>query len=201
MGNLMMKVLYGVKVEPLASEKECGDQYCVKEVEHSTLIAVADGLGHGEEAAFAAKTAMHIIQTHANKPLKKMIEICHEALLITRGAALMVVKIKHHEISWAGIGNVMVAHYHPDLLSKNNSPFLLFSQPGIVGYNLPAIHVSTFKADIDDILIFFTDGILEKFIPSFVINHHSSPQHIAESIFKNYRNTNDDSLVLVSRLT
>lgn len=195
-----MKVIYGIKVEPIANEKECGDQYYIKEETNSTLIAVADGLGHGEEAALAAKTAMTVINLHADKPLKKIIEICHDALQLTRGAALTVVRVAQQEISWAGIGNVMVAHYHADVFSKNNNPLLLLSQPGIVGYNLPEVHVSTFKVNIDDILIFFTDGILEKFIQSFIINYRASPQNIADHIFKNFRNMNDDSLILVSRL-
>ncbi len=49
------RVRYHVISEPLAGQMESGDQYLVKELDHSVLIAVADGLGHGVEAAFAAK--------------------------------------------------------------------------------------------------------------------------------------------------
>ena len=53
---------YVVIMDPVANEEECGDQFLILDLPEYSLFAVADGLGHGPEAALASKTAIETIR-------------------------------------------------------------------------------------------------------------------------------------------
>ena len=50
----------GVSKRSLATGQECGDACLVRAEPSSMLLAVADGIGHGPEAAAAAQTAIDV---------------------------------------------------------------------------------------------------------------------------------------------
>ena len=52
-----------------AGEKESGDRCVVKVQADGALLAVADGLGHGAEAALAADLAVRTVERYATEPL------------------------------------------------------------------------------------------------------------------------------------
>ena len=65
---------------PLPGQVECGDLSLVKRVGKGTLIAVVDGLGHGEEAASAAHAAVGALDRHAREPLADLVRRCDAAM-------------------------------------------------------------------------------------------------------------------------
>ena len=67
--------------------KESGDQYLVsRTADGGVLVAVADGLGHGPEAASAAKTAIAVLEASDERELGARFLRCHERLRDTRDA-------------------------------------------------------------------------------------------------------------------
>ncbi|TAK79201.1 MAG: stage II sporulation protein E (SpoIIE) [Gammaproteobacteria bacterium] len=197
MGILMTNLLsYAASTAPMTGETENGDQYLVKQSPHSVLIAIADGLGHGEEASIAAKKAMQVLNDTHGESLIDLVHLCHTALEATRGSVLMLAHTQADcSVVWLGIGNILGIHWSSKDQGKST---LLASQGGVVGFQLPHLRTGQFTAEPGDTLIFATDGIFEQFI-EYQPNPHSSPQVIANHIFKTYRNTNDDALVLVLR--
>jgi negative regulator of sigma-B (phosphoserine phosphatase) len=199
-GTCLKQIHYEVISEALAGEIACGDQYLVKEMEDSTLLAVVDGLGHGEEAAYAAKTALAIMDANAHQSLATLFQLCHEGLQSTRGAAITMVKLYKSEriMTYKCIGNVIGVHWHIDERSnlKRDS---FFMEGGIVGYRLPAPKpIKEVVVGIGDTLILATDGIKKQFeieTPAWDL-----PDKIAQKIFSRFHNKNDDALVLVARL-
>ena len=79
---------WGVATLALAGQRESGDLHLVKPVDGGALVAVVDGLGHGEEAAFAAKTAVGALERYGHEPPLSVLQRCHEALIGTRGVVL-----------------------------------------------------------------------------------------------------------------
>src|SRR4051794_34993597 len=83
---------WAVCAAPLPGETESGDQAIVIPTSEGTLVAVVDGLGHGADAAEAARVAISIIEKHAQKfaadPLVALIKQCHESMRYTRGAVM-----------------------------------------------------------------------------------------------------------------
>src|SRR5437773_929428 len=72
----------------LPGETESGDLHLVKSVGSGVLAAVVDGLGHGAEAASAARAAVAVLERHAGESPLPLLQRCHRALIGTRGVVL-----------------------------------------------------------------------------------------------------------------
>jgi len=73
---------------PLPGESESGDLCLIKRVGKGTLIAVVDGLGHGQEAASAAHAAVAALDRYSREPLIELVRRSHDALTGLRGVVL-----------------------------------------------------------------------------------------------------------------
>ena len=189
-----LDISYVIYTDPAPQEKICGDQYLIKKGPDNILIAVADGLGHGEKAASAAKKAMNIIENSTIDSLKDLMLTCHEALKNTRGVVLTLIKIEeNYKISYLSVGNIMFLHWqrNPALQSE-----FLNSFGGIVGNNLPKLLPSQFICHPDDTLIIATDGI-QKQILEIKPFYYASLKMLSDHILKLFRNPKDDCLLLV----
>ncbi|MBV8803347.1 MAG: SpoIIE family protein phosphatase [Gammaproteobacteria bacterium] len=190
-----LNLTYGYVTKPLEGEIENGDQWLIKEMPDYTLIAVADGLGHGKEAAVVAKKAISVLNNHTeNATLIELINECHMELQGTRGTALTLVKIhNNYHVDWLGIGNVIGIHWSN--IYGNTRTEVLFTQGGVVGYQLPSLRASHFTTKPGDTLILATDGLQSNFTIEKPI--YKPPQKIAEDLFKKYHNINDDAMIVV----
>src|SRR5207237_1340736 len=80
----MPLVEYGVAKFVLPGQGESGDHHLVCCNQGGILIAAIDGIGHGEEAANAAKAAVSILKAGADEPVISLLQRCHEGLRGTR---------------------------------------------------------------------------------------------------------------------
>lgn len=158
------------------------------------MLAVIDGLGHGPEAALAARSAAAILRTHATLPVSELIELCHEGLRKTRGAVMSVaaLDIRSSTIDWCGVGNVEAV-----LFRVGRRHEAVSTRGGVVGYRLPQLKVSTVVVSVGDTLVFATDGIDVDFTSAVVLE--AAPQTIADSVLARCAKGTDDALVLVVR--
>jgi negative regulator of sigma-B (phosphoserine phosphatase) len=194
----LKQIKYEAILEALAGETECGDQYLVKELPDSTLIAVVDGLGHGVNAALAAKKAIQVLDDYATESVEKLFKLCNEALKETRGAAMTIAKLSlQYKLTYMGVGNVTGIYWKFNQFNQLKQT--LFSlENGIVGTQLPPMQAEEITMSPGDIFILATDGINIQFAhepPKL-----SSPDKIAENIFQIYRNKKDDGLIMVVQL-
>src|SRR5438874_12880517 len=99
---------WGVASLALPGEAESGDRHLVKPVGTGVLVGVGDGLGHGAEAASAAKAAVAALERHASESPAPLLERCHRALTGARGAVMSVAAFSRHDqsMTWVGVGNV-----------------------------------------------------------------------------------------------
>src|SRR2546422_10869871 len=99
---------WGVATTTLAGEPESGDLSLVKPVATGVLVGVVDGLGHGAEAATAARTAVAVLNRHADESLPQLVKACHQALVGTRGVAMSLAVFGRaaRSLTWLGVGNV-----------------------------------------------------------------------------------------------
>src|ERR1051325_12038793 len=58
---------WGVAASALPGQAQSGDSHLVKAVATGVLVAVVDGLGHGTEAATAARTAVNTLDEHGSE--------------------------------------------------------------------------------------------------------------------------------------
>ena len=192
-------VEYGVARFLLPGQPESGDHHLLCCNETGILIAAIDGIGHGEEAAHAAKTAVAVLKEHMKEPVISMVEICHEQLRGTRGVVLSVASIDcvHGMMTWLGIGNVRGYLIRADA-RRGAIDAMLLLRGGVVGSQLPPLQAAVLAIGKGDTVVFVTDGVRDEFIEDLSLLQN--PQRAADRILERYRRGNDDALVLVARL-
>ncbi|QQK75219.1 SpoIIE family protein phosphatase [Salicibibacter cibarius] len=87
----------------------CGDAYYMIEKDGYFLVAIADGLGSGENANRSARIAVNIIKKqHAGTSLEGLFSTCNAALSKERGVVMTILKIDYDSkrILYGNIGNV-----------------------------------------------------------------------------------------------
>ena len=175
---------------------ESGDCYLVKPYAHGALVAVADGLGHGPDAAVAAKTAMEILEADAHLPITMLLQRCHEHLRPTRGAALSLAVFdgRQEMMTWLGVGSVdgVVLRAPPASGSER-----LVLRAGLVGRQLPTLHPAVVQLAPGDTLVLVTDGVREDFAERLAVNGPVGCS--ADHILARHAKGTDDALVLVVR--
>ncbi len=193
-------VEYGVAKFVLPGQGESGDHHLVCCNQSGILIAAIDGIGHGEEAANAAKAAVSILKTGTDEPVISLVQRCHEELRSTRGVVLSLATIdpEHGVMTWAGVGNVQGALMRAGA-KKGTVQEVLLLRGGVVGSQLPALQATVLPVVKGDTLVFVTDGIRSEFTEC--LSALESPQRAADKILKRHCRGNDDALVLVVRLT
>jgi negative regulator of sigma-B (phosphoserine phosphatase) len=176
---------------------ESGDRHVVALFPDGALIAVIDGLGHGVEAAAAARTAADLLEASPQDPVTDLIQRCHQALRRTRGAVMSLASFHavSSSITWAGVGNVDVVLLRSTATGKSRE--VLLGRGGIVGYQLPAVRSASLPVGRGDTLIMTTDGIRGGFADR--VDVRRPPQENAASILADYGKRTDDALVVVAQ--
>jgi serine phosphatase RsbU (regulator of sigma subunit) len=189
---------WGVASRALPGQPNSGDLQVVKSFPSGMLVAVLDGIGHGDEAASAAATARAILEEHAREPVTALIERCHEGLRDTRGAAMGVASFNVAQglITWMGVGNVQGVLLRRGPSGSGTEESLLL-RAGVVGVQLPPLRVSVLSVSTGDTLVFATDGIQTDFDRRLARNDR--PRKAADSILSRHGKTTDDALVMVAR--
>ncbi|HEX4542401.1 MAG TPA: SpoIIE family protein phosphatase [Candidatus Acidoferrum sp.] len=190
---------YGVARLALPGQKESGDQHVVSCNKSGVLIAAVDGIGHGEEAANAAKAATSILKAGINEPVISLVGQCHERLRSTRGVVMSLasIDIPHSLMTWLGVGNVKAVLMRADAKPGNGMETLLL-RGGVVGAQLPPLQATVLPILRGDTVYFVTDGVRSDFADS--LTARENPQRAADRILDQFQNGNDDALVLVARL-
>jgi serine phosphatase RsbU (regulator of sigma subunit) len=189
---------WGVAGSVLPGQSHSGDQHVVCSFPDGVLIAVLDGLGHGEEAAAAARKAVSVVENRTELPLTGLAQRCHEELKTTRGVAMSMASfaISYGVMTWMGVGNVQGVLRRAGTQTINSQQMLLL-RSGVVGIHLPTLSAASLRVFPGDILIFATDGIRDDFAQAPL--NANTLQESAQSILARFSKGNDDALVLVAR--
>ena len=99
---------WAVATLALEGEEESGDLHVVAPFDGGALVAVIDGLGHGPEAAVAARSAAEALERDSTQPVGELLERCHRELRGTRGAVITLASFNARAgtMTWAGVGNI-----------------------------------------------------------------------------------------------
>jgi anti-sigma regulatory factor (Ser/Thr protein kinase) len=194
-GNRPAPLEIGVVCLPKPGEVACGDAWAVEWRGGHCIILVADGLGHGADAAAAAMAAVNALRTHPQLAPGELIEFAHGALRSTRGAALAVADIDlAREVRYAGIGNIAGAALAP---GGNRH---MVSHAGIVGHEARKIQEFVYPWWEDSLLVMHSDGLathwnLDQY-PGLASRH---PSLIAGVLYRDFTRGRDDVTVVVAK--
>jgi phosphoserine phosphatase RsbX len=189
---------WGVSSRALPGQAASGDRHVVQAYPGGALIGAIDGLGHGVEAASAARKAGDVLGSHCTESVIALARRCHEALLSTRGVVMSLASFSGGDetMTWMGVGNVEGVLLRADVRAVPVREQLLL-RGGVVGYQLPQLAASVLPLALGDTLIFATDGIRSDF--AGVLDRTGSASSLADRILASYAKPTDDALVVVAR--
>lgn len=191
-------ISWGVAEAALPGQSESGDRYVVQPSADGVLMAAVDGIGHGGEAAAAAKIAVATLKAFANESPIPLVLRCHEDLRGTRGAVMTLASfhLGDRTVAWLGVGNVEAVLFHPGAEDQARRERALLGA-GVVGYRLPRLRSEVLSVNPRDVLVIATDGIGPDFDERLPLD--GDPQQIADDILARHRRRTDDALVVVAR--
>jgi anti-sigma regulatory factor (Ser/Thr protein kinase) len=182
---------------PLAGEARCGDAWAVWSAGQLTSLFMADGLGHGTDAARASAAAVSTFLGRAERSADDVISAVHDALKSTRGAAVAIAEMDRRRgvLQFCGLGNISAVIVRPDGSEQH-----LVSLAGIAGHVARRLHVYTYSWAAGDLLVMHSDGIgthwsLSRY-PGLGSRH---PAAIAGVLARDHRRGTDDATVVVAR--
>lgn len=197
---------WSVAARTLAGQRVSGDRYVVTSFPEGVLVAVVDGLGHGEEALTAANLAVSTLGEHAQESIALLLQRCHEHLKGTRGVVISLASFTTLDnlMTWAGVGDVegVLLRGDPD---ANPARVSLPLRGGVVGYQLPPVQAAALPIKPGDVVIFATDGVRSSFVQEPLLRSplirlaQDGPQRLADHVLAHYGKATDDALVLVAR--
>jgi anti-sigma regulatory factor (Ser/Thr protein kinase) len=194
-GNRSAPLEFGAVCLPQPGEVVSGDAWAVEWRGGHCVILVADGLGHGADAAAASMAAVNALRTHPQLAPAALIEFAHGALRGTRGGALAVADLDlAGEVRYAGIGNISGVAIAP------GSARHMVSHPGIVGHEVRKIQEFVYPWSQDTVLVMHSDGLathwnLDQY-PGLASRH---PSLIAGVLYRDFTRGRDDVTVVVAK--
>jgi phosphoserine phosphatase RsbX len=199
-----METLISARIEWAVAElaqpgqSESGDRHLVISTADGGLVAVVDGLGHGADAASAAKVAVRALERGADRPIVQLLRECHQSLIGTRGAVMSVAAFSFADetMTWLGVGNVEGRLLRAPV-SGGPRPDALLVRGGVVGVRLPPLVSKIIPIRRGDMLIVATDGIRGEFLDAPL--PYQEPQALADHVLARWGTQADDALVLVVR--
>ena len=161
----------------------------------TTTLFVADGLGHGEDAAEASVEAVRLFHRFGGHQVGTLLDYIHGGLRSTRGAAVSIARYEpqSHRVAFAGVGNVAGALAFDGTLRR------MVSMPGTAGHNARKIQAFDYPFD-HGLIVLASDGIstswnLAKY-PNIQAVH---PTLIAAILYRDFARHRDDATVLVGK--
>src|SRR5262249_60295540 len=103
---------WAVAGRPRSGGTVSGDLHAVLPFEGGILVAAVDGLGHGDEAALAARTAVAMLSQQPEDSVIGLLRHCHDGLLETRGVVMSLASFNRRDSSLNEIVGGIVEGVH-----------------------------------------------------------------------------------------
>jgi phosphoserine phosphatase RsbX len=174
----------------------CGDRGACWEQDDVAVMAMIDGLGHGETAEIAALAAMEYVSEHLDETIEEILFGCNKAIAGTIGVAMSITMLDklNGVASFAGVGNTTAK-----VVSRQNwRSFSMASDPGIVGERIRSLFTENVEYLPDYLLLMYTDGISPMIdIGKYDAEHRADLGTWAEMLVEDWGSKNDDRTLMI----
>lgn len=181
-------------VSPIAGETASGDNLAWEMNGDRCIVMVADGLGHGPQAAEAADEAVRVFRAHSSESPASLISRVHDAVKKTRGAAAAIAEVRPlaGTLTYAGVGNISGS-----ILSSTLSRSLV-SHNGTLGHVMARVQEFKVEWPKDGVLVMHSDGLQSRWdLSRYPGLLGRQPALIAGVLLRDFRRERDDASVLV----
>jgi anti-sigma regulatory factor (Ser/Thr protein kinase) len=186
----------GVWSRPHPQEDRNGDAYFINRRARQTLLAVVDGLGHGEGAHEASRVALTVLADWQGEGLEDIFGAAHAALRSTRGAVMgaCVIDAARGTFQYAGVGNIEARVFNAP------EPVRPISNNGTLGARMNKVRVWSYAWAEGACVVLASDGVSATWdINDYPGLLQHSPQLLAGILMRDYGRETDDATVLVAR--
>ena len=187
---------WGAVSVAMPGEEVCGDSWSV-DANASVTLFVADGLGHGQEAADASVEAVRLFHRFHGHRVPTLLAYVHGGLRTTRGAAVSIARFDPtgRRVEFAGIGNVA------GTLLTGGAVKRMVSMPGTAGHNARKIQAFDYPFE-RGLIVLSSDGISTNWnLGSYPGIQSAHPALIAAILYRDFGRRRDDATVLVGKWT
>jgi anti-sigma regulatory factor (Ser/Thr protein kinase) len=186
---------WGAVCVPKPGEEVSGDAWFAADTEHGRTMLVVDGLGHGPDAAAAAREALRLFRRSPTTAVPEALDALHRGLHHTRGAAIAIARFDHGRalVVYGGIGNISGAIVQGQQIRR------MVSLNGTAGHNARKIQAFDYPY-AQGLVVMASDGLatgwsLNRY-PGLTQAH---PTLIAAVLYRDFSRRHDDVTVLVAR--
>ncbi len=151
-------VSFGAVCLAAPREQVSGDAWAWQRSDDGVRLMVADGLGHGPDAAAAADEAVRVFHATPRASPVEWLEAAHGAMRGTRGAAVAGVQVDlaTRGVTFCGAGNVSAR-----LISGVHDRTLM-SQHGTLGVQIRRLQELRYDWPAHAVLVMHSDGIVTR---------------------------------------
>lgn len=184
---------------PAPHETVCGDGWAAAvHGDHGSLLTVlmADGLGHGPEAAKASQAAIGAFATAPEADLKDTVQRVHRGVQTTRGAALCVLRVDtaSASVTYSGAGNI-VGRVVSGVFDKS-----VITQHGTAGLQIRKPETTTLELPTHALVVLHSDGIESRWTVDRIRPLlQRDPALVAAVLLRDHTRHRDDATVVVIR--
>jgi anti-sigma regulatory factor (Ser/Thr protein kinase) len=189
---------FGIATRAHLNSKFNGDSFAVTKGNGSTLVALIDGLGHGELAHYAAQMAKEYVENHYDQPLPALFGGVAQVCQASRGIVMAVARFDWGRspirLTFASIGNIEARVFGCP------TPINLMAQRGVIGFNAPRPNVIERDWNPAYTMVLHTDGINNKWHwNEFPELAEASAGYVARRLLQTLAGSDDDATVIVVR--
>lgn len=188
-------VVAGLSVA-LAGELVCGDAWAVALHGSAASVLVADGLGHGPDAAEASQAAIDVFAADPEAAPRKLLAAMHTRLRSTRGAAVTLMQLDGDasKIRSSGAGNVSAR------IVSGDSDKTVITQHGTVGLQMRSPDELALDWPPHALLVVHSDGLESRWSPQRLMPLlRRDPMLAAALLLRDHSRGRDDATVVVVR--
>lgn len=189
-------MVIGFAGRPVSGEDLSGDSWAMRQDGAISLFIIADGLGHGIQAAEASAEAISAFRTSRDLDPTPVVQRVHRALRGTRGAAVAVASVDRNKrvVRYAGIGNISGV-----VVSPEKTQFMI-SHNGTAGHEATHFQEFIYPFPKTSILIMHSDGLSTSWnlaaYPGLKSRH---PSVIAGTLYRDAARNRDDACIVVAK--
>ena len=185
---------FGAATRPYPGNNVSGDTFVIEHWNGSALVAVIDGLGHGQLAHQAALAARQFVETHLDQPLRTIFQGVGRSCHGTQGVVMAIARIDWPlgKLTMANVGNIEAR------LFGSPRPANFIIRRGVIGLNAPNPVVTEHCWDAACTLVLHSDGLKSHWRWEDLAHLQEVPASvIAQRLLQQQARDDDDVTVVV----
>lgn len=179
---------------PKPGFKSNGDAYFIKRYEDNAIVAVIDGIGHGDKANQASQIALKVLEDRFRDDLEQIVINIHRQSHGSRGCVMGMVRMNREgRIEYLGVGNIRTQIYTTDMYKR------LVSFDGLLGSNMRTLRTDRFELTTPCLVVMHSDGVSSfNFDDKRIV--YRPIMELAKESFEKYKKSSDDATLLIARI-